>query len=312
MVLYLRKGLNMTKGIITFAIVGIFVCTQIAQAAMSSSNYEIRWDTVSTGGSDTSNSASYILRDTISPAAGAVGTSTNYQLTDGYRAGLFDQIITFDHYILNQSTQVAATALSGSTVTVASTSGFSVNDYVAIIQDTGSSQVTAIGKISSIGGSTLVCDRLTTSGTTPSLDGSNDYVYRMSASSVDFSSFSTSAISSSILGFEVTADNDNGYTIQVLEDGQLRVSDQTIDDVSDGSVTVASEEYGARSSDTTVTSSTFDTQDTAITSSAQEITTSGSFAFDERSYLALKATISATTSPGVYAQTLTFIVSGNF
>lgn len=302
----------MTKRLFTFALVGIFAHVQIAQAVMSSSNYEIRWDTVSTGGLDTSNSASYILRDVVSPAAGSTGSSASYQLADGYRAGLFDQLITFDLYIQNQSTQTAASALAGTTITVASTSGFVVNDYVALVQNSGTSQISAVGKITSIGGSTLVVDRLTTAGTSPTIDGVNDYVYRMNASSVAYNAFSTSSVSNSILGFETTVDNDSGYTIQILEDGDLRVNSQDINDVADGAVTAGSEEFGARSSDTTLASSTFDTQDTAISSSPQQIVTSSSFAFDERAYLTLKAGISSSTLAGNYAQTLTFIVSGNF
>jgi hypothetical protein len=308
----LSKGMNMWRQLTTFALVGIFVYAQIAHAAMSSTNYEIRWDAISTGGSDTSNSSSYILRDTAGGSAGSSGSSTSYQLTDGYRAGVFDQILTFDHYIQNRDSQVVASALSGTTVTVTSSSGYSVNDYVVLIQNTGTDQVTAFGRISSIGGSTITLDRLTTAGTTPTIDGVNDFLYPMNASSIAFSTLSNSGLTSIIVSFETTIDNDSGYSIQILEDGQLRVNEQTIDDVTDGSVTIGSEEYGGRSSDSTVANSTFDTQDTAISSIAQEIVTNSTFVFDERSYLTLKTAISSSTQPGNYSQTLTFIVSGNF
>ena len=43
----------MFKQTVTFALVGFFVWASFASAGMTSTNYEIRWDTISTGGSDT-------------------------------------------------------------------------------------------------------------------------------------------------------------------------------------------------------------------------------------------------------------------
>lgn len=306
------KVSNMVRRLTTFAIVGIFVYAQIAQAAMSSTNYEIRWDTISTGGSDVSSSSSYTLRDTAGGSSGSSASSTTYQLTDGYRSGVFDQVLTFDHFIQDRDSQVAARTLSNTTITVASTSGYALSDYVVLVQNTGVSQVTAFGRITGISGSNIILDRLTSSGTTPTIDGTNDYLYQMDATTMSFSTLSSSGLSSIIIGFETTIDNDSGYSIQVLEDGQLRINEQSIDDVADGSVTVGSEEYGGRSSDSSISNSTFDTQDTAISTTAQEVVTTSTFAFDERSYVTLKAAISSETLSGNYAQTLTFIVSGNF
>lgn len=306
------KGSSMRYRLAIFATVGVFVYVQFAQAAMSSSNYEIRWDTVSTGGSDTSSSASYLLRDTVSGAAGSTGTSTTYQLTDGYRAGVFDQVITFDLYIQNSSNERAITALSGTTVSMSSTTGLSAGDYVGVVQDRGGSQVVAFGRIQSVAAGSIVLDRLTVGSSSPSIDGTNDYLYQLNGSALTLETLDGSTVGTGIAAFEVTIDNDSGYSVQIVEDGNLRVGSDVIDDVSDGSVTAGSEEYGARSSDTTLSSSTFDTQDTAITTTSQDIATSSTFAFDQRSFLVLKAGGSSSSAANTYSHTITFIASGNF
>lgn len=312
MVEYSRKGETMTIRSVAFAIVGFFVYTQFAQGAMSSTNYEIRWDTFSTGGLDTTNSSSYQLRDSVGPAGGSTSSSTNYQLQDGYRSGIFDQIITFDLYIQNSSNERAITSLSGTTVSMSSTSGLTVGDYVAVVQDRGVNQVSAIGRIQSVAAGSIVLDRLVTSGSAPSIDGANDYIYQLNASSLTVESPEAEAVGTGIIAFEITSDNDSGYVIQIVEDGNLRNGSEVVNDVEDGSVTVGYEEYGGRSNDSTLSNSTFDTQDSAITTSAQEIVSRSSFAFDDRSYLTLKIGASTGTSALTYSQTLTFIASGNF
>lgn len=304
---------TMFKRTITFALVGVFLWANAVGASMSSTNYEIRWDTISTGGSDTSSSTSYTLRDLVGGSGDGNSNSTNYQLRAGYRSGVIDEIVSFDLFIQNfGGGGTTATGLSGTTVTVSSTSGFSANDYVAIVQDIGASQVVAIGKISSVGAGSLILDRLQTAGTTPTIDGSNDKVFIMNSGSVSFGEISEADFKSRIAGFEITVDNDNGYSIQVLDDGNLRSGEYDINDVADGSVTAHVEEYGARSSDTSVAGTTFDTQDTAITTSTQAMVTQSSFSYADRSFIVLKVARSGDTQPGNYAQTITFIVSGNF
>jgi len=301
----------MRWGLISTILVGIFYITNFAFAEMSSTNYQILWDTVSSGGSDTSSSASYFLRDTIGNPAAGTSSSASYSDQAGYRTGIFDQFLSFDLFTQSSSTQQTATVLAGTTVT-ATTTGFSTGDYIALIQNLGASQVTAIGKIASIGAGTITVDRWKNNGTAPSIDGTNDYIYKLTGTSAALGTFSTSSVSTSTVGFEITIDNDSGYTIQIMEDGELRSGSNTIDDVADGSVTAGSEEYGARSSDTTLTGSTFDTADSAITSGFQNIASESTLQFDSRNFLTLKTAISSSTVSGSYGQVLTFIASGNF
>ena len=302
----------MFKRTVTFALVGFFLWASFASAGMTSTNYEIRWDTISTGGSDTSSSASYFLRDSSLIGPGGTGTSSSYQISNGYRAGIFDQIISFDLYIQNSTNERSITAISGTTVSMSSTTGLATNDYVAVIQDLGASQVVGFGKISSVGGLSIVLDSLAVGAVSPVIDGTNDFLYQLNGSGLDIETISSTTVATGVIGFEVTIDNDNGYSIQVLESDDLKNGATTLDDVSDSSVTAGSEEYGARSSDSTIATSTFDTADTAITSTAQNIVTKSSFGFDDRSFLVLKVGASTNTSALTYTNTTTFIASGNY
>ncbi|MCR4314057.1 MAG: hypothetical protein NUV84_02320 [Candidatus Uhrbacteria bacterium] len=301
----------MRSRIITFALVGFFISAPIAQSAMSSANFEIRWDTLSTGGSDTAASGSYRLRDTAESVVAGSGSSSSYQLAQGYRAGVDDQILTFE--VLAQTTASArsATALSGLTVT-ASTTGISVNSLIAVVQDVGASQVAAIGRVASLGAGSITVDAWKNGGTVPTVDGTNDYVYPLTSTSVAFGELSTSSVTAVIIAFEVNSANDNGFVVQVFDDGNLRSGGNEINDVGDGSVTTTTEEYGARSSDTSITNSTFDTADTGITTTSTDVATESSAIFESRNFVTLKAAIDEGTPDGSYSHIIALIVSGNY
>ena len=293
------------------AFVGIFVYVISVSAAMTSTNFQILWDSVNAGGLDTSSSATYQLRDVVGDVSVGTGSSANYQTSDGYRSGIFDQTISFALFSQDASTSRAATALSGTTIT-ADTTNLAENDYVVLIQDEGSGQVSAIGKISSIGVGQIVVDELKTAGSSPSIDGTNDVLYKLSGTTGAIGSLSSTTVNTTTIGFEVTADLTNGYTLKTYDDGNLRFGSYDIDDVSDGEVTVGSEEYGGRSSDTSLASSTFDTQDTAFTTSLQDVVTVSSNAFEDRNFVTLKSSMSPTSTAATYTHTLGFILSGNF
>lgn len=301
----------MYSRILSFAIVGFFVCASFVQAEMTSTNYEIRWDTFSTGGSDTSTSSNYLLRDTIEVSASGRSTSASYFLDQGYREGITDQIITFDVKVQDKTDERSVSALSGTTITT-SVSGLAVNDYIVLIQDKGASQVAAIGKVTSVGASSIVVDSLTNGGSAPSIDGTNDYLYQLDASAMSLGTLSSDVFSTGIIAIEVAIDVDNGYVVQMFEDGNLRSGGSAITDVADGSVTLGATEYGARSSDTSLSSSTFDTADTAISTMYQDVATESSASFSSRNFVTLKASVADGATIGSYAHTLSFIASGNF
>ena len=291
-------------------LVGLFMWAGLAYAEMTSTNYQIQWDTIGQGGDDMSDSASYQLRDTIGNSAVGSSDSTNYSSAAGYRQGVFDQILTFEVYGQGTS-QKDATALTSTTITC-DTSGISEGDFIALVQDEGESQVSAVGRVTTIGAGTITVDDLQDGGVVPTIDGVNDYVYLLNTTSVDLNELDPAEFSTTIIGFDVSADLQNGYVIQVYEDGNLRDGSDDIDDVSDGAVSLGAEEYGARSSDTSLSGSLFDTEDSAFMSSYLDVADESSTSFDSRNFLTLKASIDATTADGTYEHTLTFILSGNF
>lgn len=299
----------MRSRIVTFALVGFFISAHFVQASMSSTNYKIRWDTVSTGGSDTASSGSYFLHDTAEASVAGGATSSNYQLMQGYRS--VAQILTFEVLAQSNSSGRGATALSGTTVT-ASISDISVGDFVAVIQDLGASQIAAIGKVASLGSGTITVDIWKNGGTVPVVDGINDYVYKLTGTSIAFGTLGRTSVATAIVAFEVSASNDNGYSTQLVEDGNLRSGDNEINDVTDGSVTAGVEEYGARSSDTSLSGSTFDTADTALSTSFADVATEITSAFESRNFITIKAAIDQSTVNGSYSHVVSLIASGNF
>ena len=119
-------------------------------------------------------------------------------------------------------------------------------------------------------------------------------------------------MSTVIVAFDVTAANDNGYVVQILEDGNLRSGGNVVNDVVDGSVTSGSEEYGARSSDTSISTSTFDTADTALSTTFSDVATEATASFESRNFVTLKVAIDEGTADGSYSQIVSLIASGNF
>lgn len=286
----------------------------VAFAAMSSTNYQVLWDSVSVGGSDTGSSTSYLLRDNISSVSGGNGTGTLYLERAGYRAGVYDPVVTFQVFPENRSTQVAATVLSGVTVTVTSVASYLVGQQIALIQDEGDAQVTAVGEITAIGATDLVVDSWTTNGTMPVIDGVNDYVYRLRGTTIDLGTLATSTLSTSVISWEVNADVSQGYSVYVFENRDLTSSGtaMTISDVSDGSVTAGSSEYGARSSDTTLALSTFDTEDTGITSAFQQIASRADNSYTSRDFLTLKVAVSSSLETATYENSLSLVFVGDY
>lgn len=278
---------------------------------MSSTNYEIRFDYLGSGGEDTSSSTSYQLRDSLGGIPSLGGSSTSYDVQSGFRPGVYDPAVDYDLFIQNSASQVAATALSGTTVTVTSTAGFA-GEMIVVIQDEGPSQVSAIGRVSSVGAGTLTVDSWKDGGVTPVIDGSNDLVYALNGSSIDLGLISDADYASSIIAWEVNTDTEEGYSVYVYDDGDLRDGSEVINDVSDGSVTVGSSEYGGRSSDTSLAQSTFDTEDTGFTTSFQQIGSRSGNEFFSRDFLTLKLGVSASQEGGSYSQGLNVVYVGDY
>ncbi len=304
----MKRGVLVNCGMIGLA----FLCFGIrsVSAVMSSSNYQILWDSVGTGGSNVSSSASYNLRDSLG-VMGGLSESDSYQVSDGYRAGIYDRIADFSVFSQSLVSQVAALSRTADSVTVTNVDDFEVGDYIVVIQDEGAGQVSAIGRVIEIVGDTLKVDEFT--GGVPTIDGSEDYVYVMSGETLGFGVIPTASVATTVLGWEVSADVSQGYSVYVFEDHDLMNEDTAVfTDVADGAVTAGVTEYGGQSSDTTLALSTFDTSDTAFSQDFQQVASNDNNTFARRDFLTLKVSRAPELDSGSYSQTLTLVYVGDY
>ena len=299
-----------------FAFALVFFVMSPTFAAMTSTNYQILWDAAGTGGNDTSTSTSYKLRDTTGEPVVGGGMSTSYDLEAGFRAGIYDRAVNFRVLGMERSYQVAATLVSSLTVTVTTSSGYTAGGYLVLIQDEGASQISAVGRIVSTTATTILVDAWATNGTMPTIDGSDDVAYLMTTlPNIDFGTLTESDVSTAVLAWEADADVSQGYSVYLVADHEMRstVSASTVlTAVSDGTVSAGSTEYGARSSDTSLALSTFDTADTAITTSLQQIASRGDNTLEARDFLTLKAAVANGATSAEYTQELTVLFVGDY
>ncbi|MDA1024744.1 MAG: hypothetical protein O3B96_02135 [bacterium] len=295
-----------------FLLVVLIVPGVVSAADMTSTNYIIRNDAISAGGDTTSSSGSYIVRDTIGQSAIGNGSSDAYIEQSGRSAAVFDQVAGFSTYLQNRTTQVGVTALSSTTFTATSTTDFSVGDKALLVQDELSSPVFAFGEVISVVDGDITVDGWTSSGAMPIIDCFGDRAYVLDATSLDFGTLTVGAVARAIIAMEVDSDNDDGFNIYIGEGGGLTNGAYEIADVVDGAVSAGVDEYGARSSDASITDSTFDTEDTAITNTYQKVAEGSGATLSARAFLDLKVGISSAATSGTYSHAITLVYVGDF
>lgn len=318
------RGFSGVKISLTLALILVF-CARSVFAQMTSSNYKILWDEMSAGGGQ-STSGSYIQRGSVGNGSGGNSTSLSYSFSPGFRGGVFDPAAAFTPYIEDRSTQVAATSFASTflgqptpLVGVTTTAGFAVGSVALLIQDEGGSQATLMGLVASIQSSppgiVLRSDYVSSllPGLFPTIDGTNDYVYRMTpTATINFGTLNTSSVATHTIGWWATADVTQGYATYLFSDGTLHSGSDEIADVSDGTVSAGANEYGGRSSDSSLSTSTFDTADTAISNNPALIGSVGTNAFDSLGFVTLKIATDGARPTGSYSQTLTTIFVGDY
>lgn len=302
--------------LISVLITFFLLISSTAQASMTSTNFEIRFDSINSGGNDTSTSTNFGLTDTIGELASGYSTSTNYSLSAGYRQSDETTVPTLSLNIGSQenSTQVAYSAFSSSTlsVTVSSAANFATGTYIGVVENLGLSQNIAIGKVISIVGNVLGVDKWDGSpeliSETPS--GGNDYIFRMDAHNGAFGLLNTLIGKTFIARTEVSTNAANGYALKIQSDGFLRTNSNThIIDVSDDSVTLGSEEYGAHTFGLTASSTGIDF---AVSSTQRTIQMSTTTASNDRIGMIYKISIAPYTPSGNYAQIVRYLLTANF
>ncbi len=130
----------------------------------------------------------------------------------------------------------------------------------------------------------------------------------LSANSVNLGTLAVDTVSSASITVTVTTNASSGYSVRISEDGNLRNGSDDIDDVTDGSVTAGSEEYGIRTSGT---AGQYNSSDTAI-SGTVTIVSSSSAASAEETTVSFRASMQSTTVNASYSHTVAFTTVANF
>jgi len=288
--------------------------THAVSAAMTSTHYEIPFDSLNSGGTDFSSSTNYNMNDTLGEQATGYSTSTNYMMHAGYRQTDEVQTLSFNIGAQENSTKIAYTAFTNTipqTVTVASTVGYATGSHIEVVENMGLMQKIAVGKISGIAGNIITVDKWdgdnATMSTSPS--GGDDFVYRSEGTAVQLGTLIPLVGSTSEAQSEVSTNASGGYTLQVYSDGYLKSGSNHIHNVSDGSVSGDSEEYGA---------SVVGPQavgvgtDFAVTTTNTLVQTNAGTATNDRIGMNYKIFISAGTFAGNYTQHVTYLLTANF
>lgn len=283
--------------------------------AMTSTNFEIFWDSVNSGGDDISTSTNYSLRDTIGDTATGIGTSTNYQISAGYRVGDSEEsalAIT----VGTQENQTATTWTSfsnaGNTVDLGDASQYSVDDFIGIVENIGAAQLIAVGKITNITSNTVTVDDW--EGEPASLSanpsGGNDFAYRLGGSTVQFG-VQYGQVATSLSVTDAVSNVSTGYSVSVQSGAGLQNdAGEDIQPVSDGAVTAGEEEYGGESVGTTAANPG---GDFAFSSTSTiDVQTSLAAANHDRIGVIYKLSVGVGTPAGEFRQTIHYRLTPNY
>ena len=282
--------------------------------AMTSASYQINWDDMSAGGGDFGTSANFITHDTLGDVAAGSGSSANFRLSAGYRLPETANILGYEVKARAASPSPTWSAFNGSDqVTVSSAAGFAVGDLVAITENQGLTQFIAIGRITTIGGNLITVDRF--DGDTGSISlvsaGGDDFVYRLSATSLALGAVTVATAAVGVVGTSVVTSVPTGYSLYVHGNHLLQNGVETIDEVLDGAVTIGSEEFGASvTGPGAINSGT----DLGVTTTLRLVQTNGTATGGEGDKLGFtyKLTVSATTVPGAYTQNTYYTLVANY
>ncbi len=310
----------MRRSALLFALLFIacFVIPTAVFAQMSSTNYQIFWDTTSEGGDEGGASTNYQVRDTIGGTGVGTGSSASYSLSAGYR--LADSSpLTFTMRMASPAftpITYSAFSASGKSVTAASAADLgtlAVGDVIAARQGSGFSRDVVVGKILSISGATVYVD--TWAGAVADMTaspGASDAasLIKLGTTSVALGTVgaSSAAVATGYIGVESNAVN--GYIVYVQAAAPSNGT-HALTPVSDGAVTIGSEEYGLRTlgSQASLASDTGFSGDVAVQIQASD---SASGHPQDRSVLLYKLAVSSSTPAGSYGQSVFFTLTPRY
>ncbi len=297
-----------------FSVVMSLLLVASPAMAMTSTNFQINWDTVSAGGADFGTSANFVAHDTIGGEAAGQGSSANFRLSAGYRLPETANILGYEVKARAASPTPTWSAFNGTDqVTISSISGFVVGDLIAVVEDPGLLQEVAIGRITSIIGLVVTVDGFDgDTGTISAVPaGGDDRVYRLSSSTLALGSVSGATAATGVVGTNVITSVPTGYSLYVHGNHLLQSGLNTIPEVIDGSVTVGSEEFGASiTGPGAVNSGT----DLGVTTTLRLVQTNGAAtdgAGDKLGF-SYKLTVAPSTANGAYSQDTYYTLVANY
>ena len=296
-------------------ITAFFLLSSSVQAAMTSTNFEIRFDSLNSGGTDNSTSTNYGMYDTLGEQGTGYATSTNYSLHAGYRqADDFRPTLSFSLGVQENAIQTIYSNFSdlGLTVNVSSTAGFAIGSYIGVIENIGLTQYVAVGKITAINSPTITVDKWDGEASLMTImpAGSNDFAFRMDGHAADFGLLTPNQPKTSSARTEISTNAPNGYSLKLQADSYLKVDPTThIIDVQDGAVSTGSEEYGAQVYGLKAMGTG---TDFAVSSTQREIQKSLTIATNDRVAMVYKINILPNSPAGTYGQTVLYLLTANF
>lgn len=307
----------------------------IVFSEMTSTSYSIRNDSfVQAGGF--MGSDNYGLFANVGEVGAGATSSDSYQVNAGLIPGYFAEVVKFTIFGLDVATEVGALSYSDPTLTVTDASDFVEADqrsvYGALFENKGTdNEEVHLGFLSA---ASTVTDTVTfaedgniynsstigSSGTGPQVDGNidvdgvNDYFYRFitPVPAQALGEVSSTLIASTAYMFHVESDDDLGYKIFA---SIPNARDDLLDypGVADGHVSVGDAEWGGRSSDTSLSDTTFDTADTAITAIDQQIAQRSQGKLNDTDYFVVRVAASADDYAGEsYAGNIRFTLVGGY
>lgn len=130
--------------------------------------------------------------------------------------------------------------------------------------------------------------------------------YSSNSSSISLGLLNTTTVATESVELVISTDSETGYSISITEDGNLRDGANDIDDVSDGSVTAGSEEYGI----VTIGGDGLLGSATAINGTVP-VAAAGGQITNNITEVEFQVSIASTTASGTYSHVVTFTATVN-
>ena len=256
-----------------------------------------------------------IIEDDVDISGSTTGEMTTAADCTGAEevgVGISGQIITFTICTGDNGDLAGSETVTIEIGTNATASGTGANQITN--PSAGNDYQISIGGTMSDSGS-LAVSIITSDSVTVSATVDSTFTFTISSATCALGTLSTASVSSCTYTITTTTNAEDGYTTTIIEDGNLRDGTPDIDDVSDGTVTAGSEEYGASSNDADSLDIITTSGDAAspITGTAQSVATQASGPVSADAVIVTHhASIASTTIAGSYSHIVTLVSTGTF